>query len=117
MWYPFALPAKLDADQLEQVLDVGRWISAGVQFAMGKADILPPNVPTTVREQEEAIHAAARLVLPTVPEDVLNQFGRDQQALMVSSFLAYATGRLSTLPPSGSVSPNRNERRRSRSSK
>lgn len=116
-FYPFALPGTLEADKLETVIECGRWIALGAQYVAGGATIVPDGVPQTIAEMDAAIFTAAQIAVPTVTLELLNALGRDQAALLVTSFLAYATGRLSPSPSTGSPKPNRNERRQSRSSR
>lgn len=117
VFYPFALPGTLDSDKLQTVIDCGRWIALGAQYVAGGASFVPDGVPQTVAAMDTAIFDAATIVLPGASRPTLHALGRDQAALLVTSFLAYSTGRLSPSQPTGSTGPNRNDRRRSRSSK
>lgn len=117
VFYPFALPGTLDSDKLQTVIDCGQWIALGAQYVAGGASIIPDGIPQTVAAMDAAIFGAAAIVLPGAPAGVLHALGRDQAALLVTSFLAYSTGRLSPSRPTGSTAQNRKERRRSLSSK
>ena len=117
VFYPFAISGTIDADDLEHVIGVGEWIAAGVQYSRGQLPTKPAGMPATIREAEEAIFRAAKIVIPDITDSTLNALGRDQAGLVVASFLAHATGHLSPTQSTGSRPPNRSERRRSRSSK